>query len=132
MAASFAEFFKLPEGEQRQNFLDKVIDEQEARMKEFASRSAEGGPTSRPTDRLAQRRGADTQPGNDRTRRLGIPDGQRPAFVGPGGGGRMLARGGDGPSAEQREQMTQFVQAIQKRREERGLPNNPPSAQRRG
>lgn len=94
-------FFGTP-AKDRDKYLDKLIDEIQKRMKEMEARRAAEGPTTRPNW------GGPPRDGNGPTTR---PD------RGPGGGGGR----GDNASPVQRAQRQEFMAAMMRRMQERGI-----------
>lgn len=119
-------YFALPE-EQRTAYLDKIIDDMQARRAEF--RAARAGEPNRPPD--AGRFAGFGPPDADRATRFGSPDAGGSGRFGQQGAGqqrqfrrpdpaRMRARAERG-SAYVRVQMMQFRRALQTRMQERGI-----------
>lgn len=99
-------YFATP-AKDRDKYLDKLIDEMQKRMKEMEARRAANPPTTRPD------RGDRGNRGNGPTTR---PEGER-GDRGPGGG-----RGNaDNTSPVQRAQRGEFMAAMQRRMQERGI-----------
>lgn len=112
MTAQVNDYFALPEGSQRTVYLDKIIDEMQARRAEFLSRRDPNRP-----------------PDANGPRGFGPPDANRPRF------GQRSANAGQRPrinlermrtrseriSADTRVKMIQFRMDMQKRMEQRGI-----------
>jgi uncharacterized membrane protein YgcG len=104
MNRSMDEFFVLPAGKERDAYLDRMIDEMEARRREWQERSTTQ-PTTRPN--WAERRGDGpaTQPSDaDRAQRA-----------------QRAAQRADSTPPERRAQRAEFMSAMQKRMAERGI-----------
>jgi hypothetical protein len=99
-------YFALPEGKQRQDYLDKVIDEMQSKRKEIQAHAA-----SRPALRQALE---SARPGTVTTTQPAPGQQIRIVRGGPG----ML----EGIPADRRAQLAEFMSAMSKRRAERGLP----------
>jgi hypothetical protein len=120
MTAQVNGYFALPEGEQRTAYLDKTIDEMQARRAEFLARRDPNRPpdANGPPPQDASRRGFGPPDANGRPRfgQRGANAGQRPR-VNPE---RMRERSG-GISADMRVKTIQFRRDLQNRMEQRGI-----------
>ncbi len=109
MTAQVNGYFALPEGQQRTEYLDKIIDEMEARREEFLARRDPNRPpdANGPPPQDALRRRFGPRDANDRSRPRMNPE-------------RMRERS-ERFSADARVKMTQFRRDLQKRMQQRGI-----------
>jgi hypothetical protein len=121
-------YFALPEGEQRTAYLDKMIDEMQARRAEFlAERDPNRPPDANDRPRFGQR-DANSRPRFGRRWANGRRDGRRWPRMNPE---RMRARS-EMFSADTRVRMMQFYRAMRERMSQRGIEfRRPPFPSRR-
>ncbi len=113
MTAQANEYFALPEGEQRTAYLDKIIDEMQARRAEFLARM---DPNRPPDGNGFGRFGQPDANGRPRFGQRGVNGRQRPR-INPE---RMRARS-ERFSADTRVRMMQFHRALFNRMQQRGI-----------
>jgi hypothetical protein len=113
MTAQVNGYFALPEGEQRTAYLDKIIDEMQARRAEFLARR---DPNRPPDANGFGRFGPPDANGRPRLGQRSTNAGQRPR-INPE---RMRERS-ERISADTRVKMMQFRRDLQKRMEQRGI-----------
>ncbi|MGA2173025.1 MAG: hypothetical protein ABSG82_08490 [Sedimentisphaerales bacterium] len=113
MTAQVNEYFALPEGDKRTEYLDKVIDDMQARRAEFLAGRDSNGP---PDANGPRRFGPPDANGFRRFGQRGANAGQRPR-INPE---RMRARS-ERISADTRVKMIQFRQDLFNRMQERGI-----------
>ncbi|MBI2827633.1 MAG: hypothetical protein HYX69_23400 [Planctomycetia bacterium] len=106
------EYFALP-AEKRREFLDRQIDQMEARRKEMQQMFAAGG--------FGRPGGGGSGQGNARPGGGGAGSGGQPRFD-PQRGSEMRKRMLDMTTPEQRAQFSEFARAMSDRRKERGMP----------
>lgn len=97
-------FFALKTPADRNKFLDKMIDEQQARMREWQQRA-----TTRPARAEGERRGPSTQPNEQRRKEMEQRRNER----------------ADKRSPTERAQRVEFIMAMQNRLKERGIQGGP-------
>jgi hypothetical protein len=110
-------YFALPAGPQRNAYLDKLIDQQEAAQKDIKDLKLGDAPAGDGRIRMTMAAPPTTQPGDDKGGEGGAP---KSIMVRRTGGA-----GGDSMPPDLRAKVAELVSAMNKRRAERGLPPGP-------